>query len=163
MKTLLILRHAKSSWQTAEMADHDRPLNARGKRDAPRIGRLLREQGLQPDRILSSTAKRARKTGKKVVKGGGYDLAVEPLRELYLASPTTHIELLRQQASEHNCLLIIAHNPGLEELLAMLVGQDLALPTAALAQVGLPLEQWSQLSMETPGKLENLWVPRELE
>ena len=62
MKTLLILRHAKSSWKQPELTDHDRPLNKRGCRDAPRIGRLLREQQLVPDRIISSTAERARQT-----------------------------------------------------------------------------------------------------
>ena len=161
MKTLLILRHAKSSWQTDQLADHDRPLNARGKRDAPRVGHLLRTQELEPDRVLCSTAKRARKTAKKVVKSSGYDSPVELLEELYLASPGTHIDVLRQQDCESGCLMIVAHNPGLEELLAILVGQYMALPTAALAQVELPIDRWSQLSSETQGELANLWLPRE--
>ena len=162
MKTLLILRHAKSS-QTDELADHDRPLNARGQRDAPRVGRLLRAQDLEPDRVLCSTAKRARTTATEVIEGSGYDPPVELLEELYLASPSTHIDVLRRQIGEPDCLMIVAHNPGLEELLAMLVGQYLALPTAALAQVELPLDQWSQLSTDVRGELANLWLPRELD
>ena len=94
------MRHAKSSWKTDELADHDRPLNARGQRDAPRIGRLLRAQDLEPDRVLCSTAKRARKTATEVVEGSGYDSPVELLEELYLASPSTHIDVLRRQIGE---------------------------------------------------------------
>ena len=70
MKTLLILRHAKSSWNDENVLDHDRPLNKRGKRDAPRIGKLLYQSQLSPDLIISSTAKRARKTASKVAKIG---------------------------------------------------------------------------------------------
>ncbi|MFB3041695.1 MAG: histidine phosphatase family protein, partial [Candidatus Poribacteria bacterium] len=77
MKTLLILRHAKSSWEHPELTDHDRPLNKRGKRDAPRMGKLLRVQGLVPDLIMSSTAKRARSTAKTVARKSGYKEKVE--------------------------------------------------------------------------------------
>ena len=72
MKTLLILRHAKSSWNYTDLSDYDRPLNARGKQDAPRMGEHLREQGLIPDRILTSSAKRAKKTAIRVAKACGY-------------------------------------------------------------------------------------------
>ena len=77
MKTLLLLRHAKSSWKHPELADHDRPLNKRGKRDAPSIGQLVSDKGLVPDLIMSSTAKRARKTARAVAKASGYKGKIE--------------------------------------------------------------------------------------
>ena len=85
MKTLLILRHAKSSWKHEQISDHDRPLNKRGKRDAPRIGRLLRDRNLAPELIISSTAKRARKTAAKAARECCYEGVIELCGELYLA------------------------------------------------------------------------------
>ncbi|MFG0335704.1 MAG: SixA phosphatase family protein, partial [Maioricimonas sp. JB049] len=83
MKTLLLMRHAKSSWADPSKADHDRPLNARGKRDAPRMGQWLLEQNLVPDRIVSSTARRARKTASRVASGCGYTAEIVHERALY--------------------------------------------------------------------------------
>ena len=90
MKTLLILRHAKSDWETPDVADHDRPLNGRGKRDAPRMGRLLRDENLVPDLIISSTAKRARKTAKLVAEASGYEGEIRLAETLYLAGPEAY-------------------------------------------------------------------------
>ncbi|HRX83009.1 MAG TPA: histidine phosphatase family protein [Pirellulaceae bacterium] len=162
MKTLLILRHAKSNWADPGMTDHNRPLNSRGKHDAPRIGQLLREQGLVPDLILSSTAKRARSTAKRVVEGG--ELTCEPqlLDELYLAPAATYVALLRRQAAEHGRILVIGHNPGLEELVLLLTGTCVALPTAALVQVGFEIDTWFELPDHGVGKLVASWEPREL-
>ena len=87
MKTLLILRHAKSSWKQPGFADHDRPLNRRGNRDAPRVGLLLRRQALTPDLIVSSTAERARATAVQVAESVVYGSPVELDRQLYLAEP----------------------------------------------------------------------------
>ena len=87
MKTLLILRHAKSSWKHPELSDHDRPLNKRGKRDAPIIGELLRKKGLVPDVIFSSTALRAKDTVSAVTSASGYAGKVIFLSALYSASP----------------------------------------------------------------------------
>ena len=95
MKTLLILRHAKSSWKDASLADHDRPLNKRGKRDAPRMGRLLQEQDLVPDRIISSTAKRARNTAKAVAKACNCKDKVELTSEFYHAGPGAYLAVLQ--------------------------------------------------------------------
>ena len=110
MKTLLILRHAKSSWADPGMADHDRPLNARGKRDAPRMGRLIAEQGLHPDIIVSSTAKRARSTAKRVIEAGGLTCPKCLLDELYLAAPETYINTLRQLDDTSQRVLAVGHN-----------------------------------------------------
>ncbi|MBI2479301.1 MAG: histidine phosphatase family protein [Planctomycetia bacterium] len=160
MKTLLILRHAKSSWNDPGVTDHDRPLNSRGKQDAPHIGRLLREQGLQPDLILSSTAKRARSTAKRVVAGGEFACTPQLLDRLYLAPAETYIELLRQQPDEYERILVIGHNPGLEELVWSTTGTSLALPTAALVQIAFEIDSWIELPQR--GKLIACWEPREL-
>lgn len=163
MKTLLILRHAKSSWCEPGRSDRDRPLNERGKHDAPRIGHLLRSQGLQPDLILSSAAKRARSTAKRVVAGGALTCTPRLLDELYLASADVYIELLRRQPSEFERILVIGHNPGLEALVLLLTGTSLGLPTGALVQVEFEMDSWFEISGNRNGKLVAHWEPRGLE
>ena len=163
MKTLLLLRHAKSSWDDPSLADFDRPLNGRGKRDAPRMGRLLREQGLEPDRVLCSTAKRARKTAYKVLQASGFAVDMNEDDRLYHAAPQAFVEVLQQQGDPLNCVLVVAHNPGLEEFLALLTGQYDRMPTAALAQIDLAIDRWSELSHDTRGTLHALWRPKELD
>src|ERR671934_2596347 len=95
MKSLLILRHAKSSWKHPELSDHDRPLNKRGKRDAPKIGHLLKEKDLVPDLIISSTAVRAEKTAKLVAKASKYKGNVTLTDSLYAAGPDAYIDVLK--------------------------------------------------------------------
>ena len=162
MNTLLILRHAKSSWKQPGLADHDRPLNKRGLRDAPRMGQLLREAGLVPDRIVSSTAERARTTAELAAAAAGFSGPVQHSRRLYLATAADILEVLGQAGGDAAKLLVVGHNPGLEELLAALTGGAEALPTAALVQVELDLRSWSKLEERTPARLVNLWRPREL-
>ena len=144
------------------MTDHDRPLNSRGKQDAPRIGQLLRDQGLQPDLILSSTAKRARATAKRVVEGGELACSPQLLDELYLASADTYIEVLRQQPAEYERILVVGHNPGLEELVLLLTGTCLALPTAALVHVEFDIDTWFEMPDHGHGRLVAHWEPRGL-
>ncbi len=162
MKTLLILRHAKSSW-AGNTADHQRPLNGRGKRDAPRIGRLLREEELLPDLILTSTAARAVATADLVADASGFGGPREELRAFYHAPAETFVARLRSLPEEVESVLVVAHNPGLEELLAELTGEDEILPTAALAQVTLPIRRWAELRADGSARLANLWRPRELQ
>ena len=163
MKTLLILRHAKSSWRDAGLADHDRPLNKRGLRDAPRMGRLLRQEDLLPDLIISSSAVRARKTAQMVIEAMGYDGELRLARELYAAEPEAYLDTLQSLPDGFERVMVIGHNPGLEELLELLTGDWQRLPTAALAQVELDLGTWQDLGDETQGRLANVWLPRELE
>ncbi|MCU0872212.1 MAG: histidine phosphatase family protein [Pirellulaceae bacterium] len=162
MKTLLILRHAKSSWGEPNIADHDRPLTERGKKDAKRIGQLLLERGLVPDQILSSTAKRARKTASKVAKACQYAGEVEQTKRLYLASPPEIIQVLREVGDERSTVLVVAHNPGLEELLGQLTGHPQPMPTATLAQVAIDIDRWQSLSVPAGGRLVQVWRPKEL-
>ena len=162
MKTLLILRHAKSSWDDESLDDHDRPLNKRGKRDAPRMGQLLRDEDLLPELILCSTAVRARKTLDKVCEAANYGGEKALNGELYMAGPSTYVDVLRSVDDRVERVMVVGHNPGLEELLSDLAGIDEHLSTAALAVVELPIERWNELELRTAGKLVQLFRPKEL-
>ena len=162
MRTLLLLRHAKSSWKDVTLSDHDRPLNGRGKRDAPKMGRLLRTEQLVPDLVICSTAKRARATTKLVVETSGYGEEVIFTPDLYHAASFTYLEVLRQVPDQYRRVLVVGHNPNLEYLLEELTGDWEHLPTATLAQVTLPIEHWRELDAGITGTLVNLWVPRAL-
>ncbi len=162
MKTLLVLRHAKSSWKHAETSDHDRPLNKRGKRDAPRMGRLVAERGLRPDVIVSSTARRARWTADEVAQHSGYEGTVQLERHLYLASPDEIVDVVRNVAGAAERVMVVGHNPGLEDLVSRLAGRPETLPTAALAEISLPIRSWKDLAVSSAGTLSGVWRPREL-
>jgi len=162
MKTLLMLRHAKSSWKNSELADHDRPLNKRGKRDAPRMGELIVREALIPDLIISSSARRAKKTTQLLVEETGYAGEIIFERDLYAAWPEAYIETLSLIPDEFEAVMVVGHNPGLEDLLEILTGEVERMPTAALADVSLPIKHWRELSFETKGELVNIWRPKEL-
>jgi phosphohistidine phosphatase len=162
MKTLLVLRHAKSSWDDAALDDHERPLNKRGRRDAPRMGELVREHGLIPDVVISSDAVRARLTAEAVIEAARYAGAILLDRRLYLAGPADILSLLRTVGEKAETVMIVGHNPGLEELVAQLTGDWQNLPTAALAQIVLPIDRWRDLNLSSRGTLVGHWGPKEL-
>ena len=162
MKTLLILRHAKSSWNHPELSDYNRPLNARGKRDAPRMGTHLREQRLIPDRILTSSAKRARKTASKVAKACGYTGKVKKLDAFYDTFAGVYFETLQALPDKYQCVMVVGHNPTMEQLVGHLTGQARQMPTTALAHIELPIQHWETLNLDTIGTLVNLWTPKTL-
>jgi len=163
VKTLLILRHAKSSWNDSSLEDRDRPLNARGRRDAPRMGEVLRDESLVPDVIISSDAVRAQTTAVAVAEAAGYtrDVVIDP--RLYLASPEDVLGVL-QAAPDANArlVMIVAHNPGLEDLIEQLTGERQHLPTAALVQLSLPIDTWDALDASTRATLLDIWRPKDL-
>lgn len=139
-RTLILLRHAKSDWRAGASDDHERPLNARGQRAAAVVGVYLNQQGLAPDLVLTSTATRARETCDWVLRHA--DFAIEPRveRALYLADPARILDAVRQAGADHRRILLVAHNPGLQDLAAALArggtgGAAMAegFPTAALA------------------------------
>ena len=162
MKTLLVLRHAKSSWNDPALDDHERPLNKRGRRDAPRMGELVREYGLIPDVIISSDAVRARLTAEAVAEAARCtgEILLDP--RLYLACPADILSLLTTVRENAGTVMIVGHNPGLESLVEQLTGERQDLPTAALAQIDLPIDQWRDLQRSTRGTLVCLWRPEEL-
>jgi len=163
MKTLLVMRHAKSSWKEPGTDDHDRPLNERGKRDAPLMGRLLAEKDLLPDRVLSSTAKRARKTAKLVVQASAFEGPLDLTRDLYLADPPGIARLLQALPEEIARPLIVGHNPGMEDLIAVLTGSHETFPTAAVAWLELAVDSWPEVGSWPCGTLRALWRPKEIE
>jgi phosphohistidine phosphatase len=147
MKQLTIVRHAKSSWSEPGLSDFDRPLNRRGERDAPEMGRRLAERGSEPDLIVSSSAARARATAEVLARAIGHDPAAVELREdLYLASVDQLLRVLRSLPETRDHVLLVAHNPGLTALVNLLSGIDLEnLPTCGVAELDLELDSWSQL------------------
>jgi phosphohistidine phosphatase len=163
MKRLLILRHAKSSWKDLDLEDHDRPLNKRGERDAPRMGRLMRSEGVLPELALSSTAKRARATVEQALEAAGAACEIRLSPDLYLASPVKVVQLLRGTPERYVRVMIVGHNPGLEELVQELTGQPVTMPTAALAVVDCPCGEWNGLDLTGTADLVRFWKPKELD
>jgi phosphohistidine phosphatase len=162
MKTLLLMRHAKSSWKQSGLADRERPLNKRGKRDAPRMGEWLRRQDLVPEWVVSSAAKRARETAQRVVEAAGYDGEIVCLEQLYGAEPSQYLAALRVVPERVGRALLIGHNPGLEDLLELLAGRWERLPTAAIAHLLVPTDRWEYVRSDGSAQLVQVWRPREL-
>jgi phosphohistidine phosphatase len=163
VKTLMLLRHAKSSWDDEALPDHDRPLSKRGKKAAPRMGILLAEEELVPDLIRSSTAVRARKTAEAVAKACGYRGDIEVSEGLYLATAGKILgEAQTATADSVGRLLLVGHNPGMEDLVSILVEGKEAFPTAALAIFEMQIDRWAELELGVKAKLAHLWRPKEL-
>ena len=161
MKTLFLLRHAKSSWKQPEMHDHDRPLNKRGKKEAPKVGQYIKESDLLPDLILSSTARRAQETARSVAEESGFSKPIDLHQDLYLSDPACYLDILHCLSDEVNRVLVVGHNPDLELLLTLLTDVTTHLTTAALAQIDLPISSWQELSEATDGRLVSIWSPRQ--
>jgi phosphohistidine phosphatase len=163
MKTVLLLRHAKSSWDHLGLSDRERPLNKRGKRQAPEMGKLIYAENLTPDLILSSPARRACKTAEAVAKNCGYDGEIEQIDDFYPGEPADYLRVLSELPDGVRRVMVVGHNPGLEELLWVLGGENRTLSTAALAQVELPLESWQELTASIRGKLVRILRAPEME
>ncbi len=162
MKELLILRHAKSSWKDASLSDHERPLKKRGRKAAPRMGRLLAAEGLVPDAVLSSTAVRARGTARRAAEAAGFEGEIELREALYHASPDGILREVAGVPDAAERLLVVGHNPGMESLVARLAGMHYRFPTAALAHFRLDADRWADVP-SARAHLAGFWLPRELE
>lgn len=163
MKTLLLMRHAKSSWANVGVADHDRPLNDRGEKASVRMGRLLLERNLCPHAIVHSTARRARQTAERVAEASGFTLPLDARQELYLAPPRAYVAVALTLGDDVERALLIGHNPGLEELVTHLTGEEQHMPTAALAEVRLNLTTWAELSLSVRPEAVRVFRPKELD
>ncbi len=144
MKTLTLLRHAKSSWSNPGLGDHERPLNPRGERDAPEMARRINEAGIRPSLIVSSPATRAWNTAKFLAKEISYpNEFLQRDNKLYGASLDTLIRYLASQDSGFNSILMVGHNPGLTEFANYLV-PDVTnnLPTAGVLSVQIDSDDW---------------------
>jgi phosphohistidine phosphatase len=170
MRTLLLLRHAKSSWDTPELADVDRPLAPRGREAAPRMARLMAKKGWRPDLVLCSHAERVRETWQLMAPVLGESVACKTLRTIYLGAPSQLLATLRRADKEAKTLMLIGHNPGLGVLATRLCGggskkslekMSNRFPTGALAVIAFDLDDWSEVTMDA-GRLEAFVRPKDL-
>ncbi len=145
MKTLTLLRHAKSSWKDTTLADRDRPLNKRGERDAPKMGRRIDAAGIRPSLIVSSPAVRAWRTATIVAKALGYPLEfLQREKDLYLASLDELLDIVMQTDEGFNNLMVVGHNPGLTDFANFLQpGLTHNLPTAGVVTVNIEQDSWN--------------------
>jgi phosphohistidine phosphatase len=148
-RTLVLLRHAKSSWDTNE-PDHERPLAPRGRRDAKAVGQYLAEQGVRPDVVLCSTALRARQTWDRAVKGGAEAGDVRYLDEIYDASVTELVEVLRDAPAKATSVLLLGHAPGIPRLMDYLAIRRSDSPVWERAEQDFPTSGLAVLTLEAP-------------
>ncbi len=146
-RRLTLLRHAKSSWKDPSLDDFDRPLNQRGERDAPVMGRRLRARGARPSLFLTSKARRARRTARLIAREIGYPLEfLQGEDALYLASPDQIIDLLARQDDSFHDILLCGHNPGLTDLAVRLSGLPIDnVPTCGIVALEGELPRWQDL------------------
>ena len=165
---LWLLRHAKSSWDEPDLADHDRPLSARGERDAQRMRRYLEDEVADPALVLCSSASRARQTLELVTPAlrGDPDIRIEA--ELYTFDATVLLSRLRAMGTTAEPVMIVGHNPAIQELSLNIVGsgKELAVmaekyPTGALAEIEVTGDTWGGLEVTT-GSLLRFVRPRDL-
>jgi phosphohistidine phosphatase len=160
MKTLFILRHAKSSWDDPDLADFDRPLNDRGRKAAPFMGDVMQRNGFIPGVILSSSAARARETAMLVKPDAAPDAEIEYEDRIYEASPQTLLQVAAAIDNGYESAMIVGHNPGIEGFIRFLTGKLEPMPTAALAVVDLDISKWEQIDAES-GKLRKIFRPKD--
>jgi phosphohistidine phosphatase len=169
MRTLLLMRHAKSSWDRPELADIDRPLAPRGRKAAQAMARRMRKDRLRPDLVLCSPATRARETWDLLQKELGEDLPCRTLRALYPGAPSRVLAALSRTGDDVSSLLLIGHNPGLASLALRLARTGAAkprrlmeakFPTAALAVLAFEVEHWSKI--DAGGRLLDFIRPKDL-
>ncbi len=160
MKTLFVLRHAKSSWDDPDLADFDRPLNKRGTTSAPFMGGLMASNGFSPDVILSSPAARARETAALAKDGGDIQAEIRYDERIYEASPAALREVLADVDDQYRSVMIVGHNPGMEGFIKFLTGRLESMPTAALAVIDLDISGWSEIDAER-GKLRKIFRPKD--
>ena len=156
------MRHAKSSWENAGSSDFDRPLNERGLKAAPMMGKVMKKNKFQLDLILSSPAKRAEQTAGLVREATGIESEINFDERIYEASPARLLEVVAEQNDNVDSILLVGHNPGLEGLVRFLTGETHQLTTANLAVVDLQSNKWNELSSSS-GNLRILIRPKDLQ
>ncbi len=170
MRRLLLLRHAKSSWDTPNLDDFERGLAPRGIRDAPRIGAFMKEHDLIPDLVICSPARRATETWELVAPELGGHVLVEFDPDVYLASPSTLLTIVQSQPINAQTLMMVGHNPGTEMLASRLCSAGPAdalerlrrkVPTASLIEIHLDAERWGEVDWGR-GTLGHFVTPRGL-
>ena len=161
MKTLFLLRHAKSSWKDQSLPDFERPLNHRGKKATDKLGRYLKDELIVPDLVLSSPAVRARETIERVMKAANWIADVRFDQRIYEAGGLGLLEVVSQIENDHKTVLLVGHNPGIEELLMLLTGESKKVRTAALIKLELKSSKWATAA-DKRAKLAWRIKPRDL-
>lgn len=150
MKTLYIIRHAKSSWDASNVDDVERPLNERGKSDAPRMGKRLKEKDIHPDLMVSSPAKRALSTAKKIAKILKYPKeSIKTDRRLYHADEETILSVVRELKEKYNIVILLGHNPGLTDFVNTLMNGEFDIdnvPTCGVVAFQFDVDAWSAIT-----------------
>ena len=159
---LILMRHAKSDWNDQSLSDHDRPLNHRGIRDAPRMAHWLADADLIPDVILSSSSVRTRETVALMVDQWSIEPTIAFSETLYLATPEAILKTVRSDACDARRLMVVAHNPGMTHLAGSFSDQIVDMPTSAIAVFQLPKIDWSELQSSTPMSLVHFMRPKAL-
>lgn len=154
MKTVLLMRHGKSDWGADFDSDHERPLAPRGLRAAESMGGFLTSIGEIPDRLIASSAIRARDTARLAAQAGGWSCSLSLAENLYGATVDTVLQLIRQQPDSISRLLLVGHQPTLSEVVIELSGANTRFPTAAAARIDLPIESWADAG---PGQGVMVW------
>ncbi|MEJ2757617.1 MAG: histidine phosphatase family protein [Anaerolineales bacterium] len=162
MKTLLLMRHAKSSWSDSSLSDHERPLNNRGINAAGKMGKLISDLDLIPEIILSSSSKRTKETIRYFLDSCPFSGEVIYTRNLYHGGPEEFLESLRQWGEGFLRVMIVGHNPGMEYALEEFTGERERMVTASIAQIEFESESWHSLLDDPSGDLVNFWRPREV-
>lgn len=159
MKILTIVRHAKSSWKDSSLPDNKRPLNRRGERDAPEMGRRIQEHGIRPSLIVSSPATRAWTTAKIVARAINYPREfLQKEERLYLASLDEILDVVVAQDNGFNNLMVVGHNPGMTDFANFLIpGLTNNLPTAGVVSVQIDQDDWSLYERPTAELLVHDW------
>jgi phosphohistidine phosphatase len=163
MKTLTLLRHAKSSWDNSGLADHDRPLNGRGRRDAPEMARRIHEAAIRPSLIVSSPATRTWETAKALATEISYPIEfLQRDNKLYLASLDTLIDFVGQQDPGFNNVVVVGHNPGMTEFANYLCpGLTGNMPTCGVVSVTIDTDDWN-LRKNSPVTLNLYDYPKKI-
>lgn len=145
MKTLILVRHAKSDWSDPSLSDFDRPLNERGKRDAPVMAKRLLEKGITIDRIISSPAKRAARTAKHFADAFGYKKGkIEFVEDLYLADTSTFFSVIENVNDKYDCVALFSHNFGITDFANMLTNTRIDnIPTSGVFAISIDTKKWS--------------------
>ena len=154
------MRHAKSSWTDPSLSDFERPLNERGRRAAPFMGGVLRREGLIPDHIICSPAKRTMETAELVQAAVELDLEIGHDDRIYEATAGELIEVVSEMPETSSRALLIGHNPSSEQFVQIITGAIEAMPTAALAVIDLDIGSWAEIA-PGKGKLRRLFRPKE--
>ena len=153
MKTLFLVRHAKSSRDDPSLPDRDRPLDERGERDAPRMGRRLAERDVKPDLLVSSPALRALTTAQLIADELGYkrkDIVVDD--RLYASSPDGLLAVVRALDKRHDCVMLVGHNPEFSELAGRMSSEIVDMPTGAVAEFEFDTKAWPDVGERAPVK-----------